>query len=695
MFWALPSEICLEIALTVSPQDAVEARLVCSHLARSLRPLLRRCCCDNKDGGGGGGGGDALCGTAAGATAARGGIARAHVLRWLGGAVGPNISAETAVRAWQGAASDAHDYDNRLFYNEAARRVRIALKSQDWSKCPLTYWAALIAVLRMDIRLFTILRNGNDAHFDAKTCVPAVRQLGAKLSAAIVEAYALAGANENPEVNPPDAAAAAGDSSNSSSSSRKFSCSAMLAILDDVAAVAAVEAVCAARGRACSLRHDALFHFGLQSGSLAVVDWALARSPDVAASYDNFAVVWAAQNNRPTLLARILAASARVQPSIFGNQALHTAARHGYLEVVQTLMADPRLRLDGESHNPLIAALAGGQTAVIAYLVSAMRGSDIVTSTPNAPLRAAAGLGNLEVVRLLMAVPEVSRLAETNRAAVMEAAYRGHFHVVKWFVEHYEPAGSTDATRSIRTRALLSAILCAASKGGHHHIVQYALNNPLADPTSSFQGSRPPIESAAEAGHLLVVAALLRHPAVDPSANNSAVLRIAASRNRLEVVRMLVESAVAEQLKAGEVAPSSRQNRGVVDVSVGLIAAAQAGHIRVFEYLASLPGADASRENNAAVREACRRGSTDIVRLLLSRDEVDPSVSDWEALKAAAKSGSTEVVRMLLEKASLKEGGKTSDGGRVWTMEKAVLIETRQLAGDIVRETIDVFLNTQ
>ena len=51
--------------------------------------------------------------------------------------------------------------------------------------------------------------------------------------------------------------------------------------------------------------------------------------------------------------------------------------------------------------------------------------------------------------------------------------------------------------------------------------------------------------------------------------------------------------------------------------------------------LLSDPRVDPSTENQEAIREACGRGHTEVVKLLLADPRVDPSAEDHEAIRLA------------------------------------------------------------
>lgn len=70
--------------------------------------------------------------------------------------------------------------------------------------------------------------------------------------------------------------------------------------------------------------------------------------------------------------------------------------------------------------------------------------------------------------------------------------------------------------------------------------------------------------------------------------------------------------------------------------------------ISLLRYLMS-KGLNPGVNNNSLIREASKRGYTEMVELLLRDERVDPSSGDNEALKEASSLGYTEIVKLLLK----------------------------------------------
>lgn len=80
-----------------------------------------------------------------------------------------------------------------------------------------------------------------------------------------------------------------------------------------------------------------------------------------------------------------------------------------------------------------------------------------------------------------------------------------------------------------------------------------------------------------------------------------------------------------------------------------LLCACKAGCARHVERLLNDPRVDPTECNNAAIREAARRGHADVVRALLCDGRADPMARYGETVRATIEEGHTRVARMLLD----------------------------------------------
>ena len=126
---------------------------------------------------------------------------------------------------------------------------------------------------------------------------------------------------------------------------------------------------------------------------------------------------------------------------------LHIAAREGNVEIVRLLLAQPDLDVNA------------------------------MNKWKSTPLMIAAGSGNLAIVDLLLRHPRtaINMQAEYyRRTALIEAAVRGHISVVKTLVAHGANVNVADKTG--RNSALIEAL-----KNGHENISVFLLRSGLID----------------------------------------------------------------------------------------------------------------------------------------------------------------------------------------------------------------------
>jgi len=130
-----------------------------------------------------------------------------------------------------------------------------------------------------------------------------------------------------------------------------------------------------------------------------------------------------------------------------GWTALHIAARNGNVEIVRLLLAKPNLDVNA------------------------------MNKWKSTPLMIAAGSGNLDIIDLLLLHPRtaIDMQAEYyRRTALIEAAVRGHISVVKTLVA--QGANVNIADKTGRNSALIEAL-----KNGHTNVSTFLLRSGLID----------------------------------------------------------------------------------------------------------------------------------------------------------------------------------------------------------------------
>ena len=172
---------------------------------------------------------------------------------------------------------------------------------------------------------------------------------------------------------------------------------------------------------------------------------------------------------------------------------------------------------------------------------------DDVRSRDNCTLRWAAEGGHLDVLKWLMEKfnLNVEDVRSWNNDALRYAASNGHLDVVKWLVSTFNL--NAEDVRSVDNYALL----CAA-RNGHLDVVRY-LCSIIGDPVSKWipeakqpvvDGIREEFQKAAKDGQLDELKSLYSKYNLtvdDVRSDDNHVLRVAASKNHLDVVEYLVK----------------------------------------------------------------------------------------------------------------------------------------------------------
>lgn len=345
------------------------------------------------------------------------------------------------------------------------------------------------------------------------------------------------------------------------------------------------------------------------SGQRELVERLLTHTPallDLPGQGERTALIAAARGGHAELVAWLLTrgASPHAQAAD-GTRALDAAARHGYVSVVECLLAhDPQLlELPGHGEqSALMAACAGGHTLLVQSLLE--RGAD------------------------------TRRRAIDGAHALDLAAQNGHLRVLERLLAH-DPCLLERPGREGRTA------LCAAAGGGHQSVVR-ALLAAGASPRRRSESGVHALEAAAAAGHASVVELLLQDGGLLelPGSGERTALIAAAAAGHTSLVQRLLERGAS---------PRARQ----ADGTRALDKAAEQGHRAVVErllthehWLLDLPG----KAGRTALIAASAAGHVELVRRLLARG-ADP----WHrcddgahALEAAAAQGHRAVVETLL-----------------------------------------------
>lgn len=161
-----------------------------------------------------------------------------------------------------------------------------------------------------------------------------------------------------------------------------------------------------------------------------------------------------------------------------------------------------------------------------------------------------------------------------------------------------------------------------------------------------------------------IIQALLKHPHIDPSADDDCILltsisigdydlvkqlladpRVAVGDNRAIIQESLESSPEIMQLLLADprVDPSRDDNEAIQHASY-----LRCIDTKIVQLLLADPRVDPSANDNAAIRKASYHKRTEVVQLLLADPRVDPSANDNSAIRKASHFGHTKIVRMLL-----------------------------------------------
>lgn len=258
----------------------------------------------------------------------------------------------------------------------------------------------------------------------------------------------------------------------------------------------------------------------------------------------------AAESGCPKVVKILLASNANINAISSRGQcrtALQVAARHGHLDVMDTLLvfkADVNTPASGEGRTALQLAAENGNIEAVKLLLAAHAD---VNATPSSDggrtaLQAAAEKGNLEAVEsLLRAGADVNAVPASlrGRTALQAAAAGGHLDVLDHLLKAEADVNMPPAICEGRTA------MQGAAEFNHFEIVKRLLAAGAdlnAAPASD--GGRTTIQAAAEMGHLRLVKSLL---AADANANGApaidhgcTALEAAAGAGHLKIVEKLL-----------------------------------------------------------------------------------------------------------------------------------------------------------
>ena len=399
---------------------------------------------------------------------------------------------------------------------------------------------------------------------------------------------------------------------------------------------------------------------------------------------DDFSVlVWAAEENRLSVVNKILDIGMQNISHKHRFLALYRSSQHGHEDVVRRLLATVP---EPDADRPELRCIAYAEPDVVIQLL--MAGMNPYVDIVSTALDGAAKAGRLNVVRMLI---EFGVDLNGQSDALPGAAGGGHEAVVRLLLASGAGKQPNDISHSLRASAhaghtsIVQTLLplCGpegppfqalenAIAGGHEGTVKAILFAPRegdgfpaemllrAFPTAvrlgytgivqlllDAMGSPPPLhplikllESAARYGHASILRILLDTAGGYPPGDYFPKTLVSATETgRQDIVRLLLECGAAQYIDCPQKDPP-------------LLVAARRGHVAVTELLLG-SGADISASDMkgwTGLHEAAFRGHLEVIRILL-RAGIDVSVRNFfgeTALHRAAVRGATSVARELI-----------------------------------------------
>ncbi len=252
------------------------------------------------------------------------------------------------------------------------------------------------------------------------------------------------------------------------------------------------------------------------------------------------------------------------------------ASKGGHLEVVRTLLADPRTNVNAQTkdgYTALILASDKGHLEVLRALLADPRTSEAMVNAQTkygyTALTLASDKGRLEVVQALLADPRISEATVNAQnkygyTALILASREGHAEVVSALLA--DPRIS-EATVNAQNKDGYTA-LTLTSLRGRLEVVQSLLADQRTNVNAQNKDGDTSLILASDKGRLEVVQALLADQRTNVNAQNKGgdtALILTSKRGHIEVVRALLadpRTNVNAQNKGGHTALTLTSHEG-------------------------------------------------------------------------------------------------------------------------------------
>ncbi|MCW7552953.1 ankyrin repeat domain-containing protein [Endozoicomonas gorgoniicola] len=345
----------------------------------------------------------------------------------------------------------------------------------------------------------------------------------------------------------------------------------------------------------------------------------------------------------------------------WGQTPLHSAARNGHAECVESLLRVRFIQFNAKDNNgrtPLILAAASGRAECIQELLKEHRIQvNMADNKGFTALQAAASRGHAECIHELMKAPGI----QANKANV-EGYTPLHHAAEGGLAECIHELLKAPGIQTSKANVKGHTPLHHAAAGGHTECVHMLLESPDTQVNKEDPLGHTALHHAAVKGHAECVQELLKAPGIQVNKHSnqgSTPLICAAAGGHAECIH--------ELLKESSIQVNMADYKGFTP----LIFAASGGHAECIKELFTASGIDVNKQSNNArftpLHHAVQNGFTECLNKLLKMHGIKVNKKDCNGLTPlhhAAQKGFTECLNALLDVPETQVNDKDNNG---WT----------------------------